>query len=430
MSRTAADIFYRFPLVIDLSLERMQAALALLGDPQRRTPPVVHVAGTNGKGSTVAFLRAMLEADGQKVHTFTSPHLVRIEERYRLAGRLIEPDHLLACAEAVEAIAEKVPLTIFEAGTVAGFLAFAEVPADVLLLEVGLGGRRDATNVIEAPRLTAITPVDFDHKEFLGPTIAAIAGEKAGIIKPGVPCVVAPQRAEALEVIEAKAASVGAPLLVNGRDWDCWREPHGGLAFQTGDQFFELPAPGLLGAHQAMNAGTAAMAALSLGLSPEVIAEGVRRARWPARMQPLVKGPYAEPVVAAGGELWLDGGHNPHGAAAAASFIASLQAKDPRPFVLLCGLLSNKDSDGFLSAFKELAPEVVITLPITSSSSGHAPAALAELAQAAGYRAGAAHSVADGIAKALAAAPNRPRILICGSLYLAGDVLSQGNVPD
>lgn len=430
MSRTAADIFYGFPLVIDLSLDRMHAALALLGDPQLRTPPVVHVAGTNGKGSTVAFLRAMLEADGQRVHAFTSPHLVRMEERYRLAGRLIEPDHLLACAEAVAAIAGQVPLTIFEAGTVAGFLAFSEVPADVLLLEVGLGGRRDATNVIATPRLTAITPVDYDHKEFLGPTIAAIAGEKAGIIKPGVPCVVAPQRDEAIDVIEARAATVGAPLLLNGRDWDCWREPTGGLAFQTGDRFFELPPPSLLGAHQAMNAGTAAMAALMLGLGPQAIAEGVRRARWPARMQPLVKGPYAEPVVAAGGELWLDGGHNPHGAAAAAGFIASLQAKDPRPFILLCGLLANKDSDGFLSAFKRLAPEAVITLPIASSTNGHAPTALAQLAEAAGYRAEAADSVADGIARALAVAPHRPRILICGSLYLAGDVLADGNLPD
>lgn len=430
MTRTAAEIFYAFPRVIDLSLERMRAALALLGDPHRRTPPVVHVAGTNGKGSTVAFLRAMLEADGQRVHAYTSPHLVRIEERYRLAGSLIEPAHLLACAEAVATVAAKVPLTIFEAETVAGFLAFSEVPADFLLLEVGLGGRLDATNVIEAPRLTAITPVDYDHKEFLGPTIAAIAGEKAGIIKPGVPCVVAPQRAEALDVIEARAATVGAPLLVNGRDFDCWHEAAGGLAFQTGDRFFELPPPGLVGAHQAMNAGTAAMLALSLGLTPEVIGEGVRRARWPARMQPLVRGPQAAPVLAVGGELWLDGGHNPHGAAAAAGFIASLQARDPRPFVLLCGLLGNKDSEGFLSAFKALAPDAVIALPIGSSPSGLTPDALAALAAAAGFQAQAATSVADGIARALLVAPQRPRLLICGSLYLAGDVLADGNLPD
>ncbi len=430
MTRTAAEIFYSFPRVIDLSLERMRAALALLGNPQRRTPPVVHVAGTNGKGSTVAFLRAMLEADGQRVHTYTSPHLVRIEERYRLAGRLIEPDHLLACAEAVEAVAGQVPLTIFEAETVAGFLAFSEVPADVLLLEVGLGGRLDATNVIEAPRLTAITPVDYDHKEFLGPTIAAIAGEKAGIIKPGVPCVVAPQRAQALDVIEAAADRAGAPLLVNGRDWDCWHEAAGGLAFQTGDRFFELPPPGLAGAHQAMNAGTAAMLALSLGLAPEVIGEGVRRARWPARLQPLVQGPHAAAVLAAGGELWLDGGHNPHGATAAAAFMASLQARDPRPFVLLCGLLGNKDSDGFLSAFRGLAPDVVIALPIASSPSGLDPAELAARAAAAGFQAQAAVSVSDAINRALAAAPLRPRVLICGSLYLAGDVLADGNLPD
>jgi dihydrofolate synthase/folylpolyglutamate synthase len=428
MTRTAADIFYSFARVIDLSLERMQAALALLGNPQDRLPPVVHVAGTNGKGSTIAFVRAMAEAAGQRVHVYTSPHLVRIEERYRLAGRLIAPDHLQRLALQVEAVARQVPLTVFEAETAAGFLAFAEVRADLLLLEVGLGGRLDATNVVQRPRLTAITPVDYDHKEFLGETIALIAGEKAGIIKPGVPVVVSAQRPEALEVIEARADALGAPLRVFGRDFDGWPE-RGRFVLQTSDRLLDLPEPALAGAHQSLNAATACQIALELGLPDEAIAAGLTRAAWPARMQRLTRGPYAEPVLAAGGELWLDGGHNPQGAEAAARHMLALQARDPRPFALVCGLLANKDHDGFFRAFTGLAPQAVVTAPIRSSPSGTAPEALAQLARTHGLPASPAPTPLDAVAAAVAAAGPRARILICGSLYLAGDVLADGNQP-
>ena len=429
MAASAAEIFYSFPRVIDLSLERMRAALALLGDPHRGLPPVVHVAGTNGKGSTIAFLRAMLEAHGQAVHVYTSPHLVRIEERYRIAGRLIDPDALTGFARQVRGVAAQVPLTIFEAQTVAGFLAFAATPADALLLEVGLGGRLDATNVVEAPRLTAITPVDFDHKEFLGDTIDRIAGEKAGILKPGVPAVIGPQRPEALAVIEAAADRAGAPLSVWGRDFDGWTEP-GGLVVQTTDRLLDLPAPALAGPHQGVNATVAAALALGLGVPEAAIARGLQAARWPARMQRLVAGPHAAAVRAAGGELWLDGGHNPHGAVAAARHIAALQARDPRPFALVCGLLGNKDHGGFFDAFVPLAPRAVVTAPIRTSPTGADPATLAAAARGHGLPATAAATPLDAVQRAVRLAGPGVRVLVCGSLYLAGDVLADGNLPD
>jgi dihydrofolate synthase / folylpolyglutamate synthase len=392
----AADIFYRFPRVIDLSLGRIQAALALLGDPQEKLPPVVHVAGTNGKGSTIAFVRAMAEAAGLRVHVYTSPHLVRIEERYRLAGTLIAPGHLERLARQVEAVAREVPLTIFEAETVAGFLAFAEVPADLVLLEVGLGGRLDATNVITCPRLTAITPVDYDHKEFLGDTIELIAAEKAGILKPGVPVVVGAQRPEALAVIGARAGALGAPMLVFGRDYDGWAQ-HGRFVVQTTDRLLDLPEPALAGAHQTLNAAMACQLALELELPEEAIATGLSTARWPARMQRLVRGPYAQLLEAVGGELWLDGGHNPQGAEAAARYMARLAARDARPFALVCGLLANKDQSGFFEAFAPLNPAAVVTAPVRSSPTGMEPQALAALARSQGLAATAAATPFDAV---------------------------------
>lgn len=424
----AAAIFYGFPRVIDLSLDRMRAALAVLGDPHLALPPTVHVAGTNGKGSTIAFLRAMLEAAGRRVHVYTSPHLVRIEERWRLAGTLIAPDRLEALARRVAEAARTAPLTIFEAETVAGFLAFAETPADALLLEVGLGGRLDATNVIPPPALSLITPVDFDHKEFLGDTIGQIAGEKAGIIKPGTPCLVGPQRPGAVDVIEARAAAAGAPLSLFGRDWDAWSE-RGRLLVQTGDTLLDLSAPALPGRHQIVNAGLAAVAALNLALPDSAIAAGVEQARWPARMQRLKEGPFAQVVQAAGGELWLDGGHNPHGAAAAAAFIETLQARDPRPLGLVFGLLANKDHAGFLQAFAPLAP-LASAVPVRSAPGGAAPGDLARAALGFGIAAEAADSPMEGLAALVSRLGPRPRVLICGSLYLAGDVLSAGPVLD
>lgn len=421
---TAADIFYSFPRKIDLGLARVAAALEALGRPQDLIPPVIHVAGTNGKGSTVAFLRAMAEAAGQTVHAYTSPHLVSIHERWRVAGSLISEADLLDIAHRVQALSNQIPLTVFEAETVAAFVAFSETMADLTLLEVGLGGRLDATNIVTKPKLTIITPVDFDHKEMLGDTLAKIAGEKAGILKPHVPCVVSRQADEALAVIERRAEALAAPLHVFGRDWDCYRE-RDRLIVQTLDRLIDLPLPGLAGAHQLENAGAAAVAMLLYGLDEAAIATGVHQVSWPARMQRLQAGPYADLAAAARAELWLDGGHNPHGAAAAAAHMASLQAKDPRRLVLITGQLNTKDPTGFFQAFEGLKPQV-ITVPVRSSDAGRPPADLAALARGLGFVALSSDSPLDGLRQALEQEGGPARILICGSLYLAGDILADG----
>lgn len=424
---TPADILHGFPRKIDLSLDRMRAALALLGDPHRRLPPVVHVAGTNGKGSTVAFVRAMVEAAGARAHVYTSPHLVRINERWRVAGALIDDDRLLSLALRVRAVAEVAPVTIFEAETLVAFLAFAETPADWTLLEVGLGGTLDATNVVEAPAVTIITPVDMDHREFLGDTLAAIAGEKAGILKPGVACVVGAQQDEALDVIERRAAGLSAPLRVMGRDWHVGVED-GRLTVETRDRLLDLPAPALPGRHQFDNAAVAAMATLHMGLHEDAIAAGVAKARWPARLQRLRTGVCARLAAEKACELWLDGGHNPHGAQAAAAHMAALSARDGKPLGLVCGMMGTKDANGFFSAFAPLAPRVVC-VPVRSATGGMDPAALAAVARDHGLSAGVAEDPAAGVARLVEAIPGG-RALVCGSLYLAGDVLSDAGEGD
>jgi dihydrofolate synthase/folylpolyglutamate synthase len=420
----AADLFYSFPRKIDLGLARVAAALEAFGRPQDLIPPVIHVAGTNGKGSTVAFLRAMAEAANLSVHAYTSPHLVSIYERWRVAGQLIDEEALLDIGHRIQAISNQIPLTVFEAETVAAFVAFSETMADLTLLEVGLGGRLDATNIVTKPKLTIITPVDFDHKEMLGDTLAKIAGEKAGILKPRVPCIVSRQADEALAAIERRAEALAAPLLVFGRDWDCYAE-RGRLIVQTQDRLLDLPLPGLAGHHQLENAGAAVVGMTLYGLDEAAIAQGVQNVSWPARMQRLQAGPFAEAAASAGAELWLDGGHNPHGAAAAATYMASLQAKDPRRLVLITGQLATKDPTGFFQAFQALKPEV-ITVPIRTSDAGRPPAELAELARAMGFEAAPADTPMDGLKLALAQAEGPARVLICGSLYLAGDVLADG----
>lgn len=287
------------PKVIDLSLGRIERLLARLGHPELRLPPVVHVAGTNGKGSVIALLRAMLEADGRRTHVYTSPHLVRFHERIRLAGAPIPEADLLALLQACEAANGEAPITFFEITTAAAFLAFAETPADVLLLEVGLGGRLDATNVIAEPALTAITPVSMDHMQYLGPTLAQIAFEKAGILKPGVTAVIGRQARAAAEVIDKRAAEVAAPLLRQGRQWEV--VPQGeGFHLRDGDETLELPRPALVGAHQFDNAGQAAVLARRLGLPQAAIAEGLRRVYWPARLQHLTHGSWSPPCRTAG----------------------------------------------------------------------------------------------------------------------------------
>lgn len=411
------------PKLIDLSLDRMRRLCAVLGDPQDRLPPVIHVAGTNGKGSTVAFLRAMAEAAGLSVHVFTSPHLVRFAERIRLAGTLITDDHLADVLDRVEQANAGRPITFFEITTAAAFVAFAEVPADLCIVEVGLGGSLDATNVIQRPAVSVIAPIDIDHREFLGDTIARIAVEKAGIIKPDAPVVSARQQPDAEDVLDATAALAGVELTLMGRDFDAWGE-RGRLLVQMQDRLLDLPAPSLPGEHQFANAGLAVAALLALGdsrIDEAAMGRGLAGAVWPARFQRLTAGPLAERAKAFGADLWLDGGHNPHAGRAVSHAVADLAARDGRPVALISGLLANKDAAGFFSAFRGVAAKV-----FTVTFEGHAAASAAETAAAAelaGLRACACDSLEDALDRALKLEPT-PHVLICGSLYLAGEVLA------
>jgi dihydrofolate synthase/folylpolyglutamate synthase len=421
------------PKAIDLSLGRIERLLAALGHPERRLPPVIHVAGTNGKGSTVAFMRAMLEAAGRGVHVYTSPHLVRFNERIRLAGpgggRLVSDEELAVTLSEIEGINGDAPITFFEITTAAAFRLFAEHPADFLLLETGLGGRLDATNVVERPHVTVITPVSLDHARFLGDTVRQIAAEKAGIIKRGVPVVVARQSAEALDAIERQAARRAAPLHVSGQDWIA-QEERGRLVFQDERGLLDLPLPRLLGRHQHENAGAAIAALRALGpeAAPErAVERGLLTVDWPARLQRLGAGRLV--TLVPGSELWLDGGHNPDGARAVAAAVAEIEERAPRPLVLVLGMLSSKDAPGFLEHFAGLA-RMVLTVPIEGSEA-HSARDLARIARGAGMRA----DVSDGVAAALAAVRDTafeapPRILVCGSLHLAGQVLAEnGTLP-
>ena len=421
MDPISARLLARHPQKIDLSLDRMRTLCAVLGNPQDNLPPVIHVAGTNGKGSTVAFIRAMAEAAGLRVHVYTSPHLVRFNERIRLAGALIEDDVLAAILDRIEAI-RGVEATVFESTTAAAFVAMAETPADLAIVEVGLGGTLDATNVIERPLLSVITPVDLDHAEFLGTSLPGIAAEKAGILKAGARGIVARQSEEAMAVIEAVAHSledgrVASPLTVMGVDFDAWAE-RGGMVFQDQEQFLDLPAPALAGAHQIDNAALAVAAALELDLPEAAIAEGMRTVRWPARMQRLNAGPYGEMARAAEAELWLDGGHNPHAARALAEAIAARQASAPRPLALIVGMLANKDSAGFFEALKGSGAHV---FTVGFDGAAAEPEALAAVARGHGLGAQAAESVEAALERALRLGAGR--VVICGSLYLAGEVL-------
>ncbi|WP_395649599.1 bifunctional folylpolyglutamate synthase/dihydrofolate synthase [Brevundimonas sp.] len=415
----------RHPQKIDLSLDRMRTLLAVLGEPQHRLPPVIHVAGTNGKGSTVAFIRAMAEAAGLRVHAYTSPHLVRFNERIRLAGRLIDDARLEAILDRIEAV-RGVQATVFESTTAAAFLAMADVPADLAIVEVGLGGTLDATNVIERPLVSVIAPVDLDHAEFLGTTIEAVAGEKAGILKAGARGIVARQSEAAMAVIEKAAGRVASPLTVMGTDFDAWGE-RGGMVFQDLERFLDLPAPALFGAHQIDNAGLAVAVALELDLPEDAIAEGLRTVRWPARMQRLTAGSYGEAARSAEAELWLDGGHNPHAGLALAQALADRQAKAPRPLALIVGMLANKDAGGFFEALKGSEAHV---FTVGFDGACAEPNALAAVARGHGLGAQASPSVEAALATALRLGAGR--VVICGSLYLAGEVLgaSEETWPD
>ncbi|MBX9575490.1 MAG: bifunctional folylpolyglutamate synthase/dihydrofolate synthase [Caulobacteraceae bacterium] len=393
----------------------MAALCRALDDPQDRLPPVVHVAGTNGKGSTVAFVRAMAEAAGLRVHAYTSPHLVRFPERIRLAGKLIDDATLNAILDRIEATG--LEATVFESTTAAAFLAMAETPADLAVIEVGLGGRLDATNVISRPLITAVAPVDLDHAEFLGTDLAGVAREKAGIFKPGAPAILGRQSEVAHATLLARAEGVGAPVTAMGTDFDAWAE-RGGMVVQTPERLLDLPAPRLPGSHQIDNAGLAAAIALELGLPDDAIARGIETATWPARMQRLTAGASGRTATAAGAELWLDGGHNPHAAAALAAFLADRQAHDPRPTALIVGMLANKDHAGFFEALRGSAAQV---FTVAFDGACAPPDALAAVATGHGLGALAVGQVDAALNRALALGAGR--VIICGSLYLAGEVL-------
>lgn len=419
------------PKRIDLSLGRIERLLAALDHPERKLPPVIHVAGTNGKGSTVAFLRAILEAASLRVHTYISPHLVRFNERFRLDGKLVSDDELARAMEDCETANAGAPITVFEITTAAGMLLFSRHPADVLVMEVGLGGRLDATNVIDQALAAVITRVSIDHTDFLGDTLAQIAAEKAGIIKRGTPAVIASQQREALDAIERQAARMQAPLCVAGEDFTATEE-RGRLVYQDEAGLIDLPAPRLHGRHQYENAGLAiaALRAIDRFRIPHAAFEaGMTRVEWPARMNRLAQGPLVA-LAPAGSEVWLDGGHNPDGGRAIAAALADLEERVSRPLVMIAGMLASKDCEGFLRNFAGLARRL-IAVPVPGSQKSVPPERLAEIARGVGLPA----TSRDTLGEALEAVRKLdldppPRVLITGSLYLAGDVLREnGTLP-
>src|SRR5215475_9555303 len=425
-----AELKALHPRRIDLSLGRIEQLLARLGNPHRRLPPVIHVAGTNGKGSVTAYLKAMLQAAGRRVHVYTSPHLVRFHERIELAGAAGKADpiaeaELVDYLTRVQRINAGGVVTFFEITTAAAFLAFAEHAADALILEVGLGGRLDATNVVAHPALAVITPIALDHTDWLGASISLIAAEKAGILKPGVPAVISRQPPQALAAIRSQSSQVKAPLTVWGEDYEAYSQ-RGRLVYQSHERLLDLPLPALIGQHQLTNAGTAIAAALQLkliGITHTAIERGLVEVRWPARMQRLDNGPLSQ-LLAPGSELWLDGAHNPAGAEAIAQTLAELEERAPKPQGLIVGMMGNKDAAGFFAHFRGLVRRVVTVPNPGSPEAAHDPVALAKVAQSVGLAADAATDVEAALVR-LQTRDGRPlRVLICGSLYLAGHVLA------
>jgi dihydrofolate synthase/folylpolyglutamate synthase len=401
-----------YPKLIDLRLERLERLLADLGQPQLRLPPVIHVAGTNGKGSVCAFVRAIAEAAGLQVHVYTSPHLIRFNERIRLAGELVGDDALADALDEIEAVNQGNQITVFEAITAAALLLFAQVPADLCVLEVGLGGKFDATNVVPRPAACAITAISMDHQDFLGDSLGLIAAEKAGIIKPGVPVVSGRQAPAALAEIVAAAEAAEAPLLLRDRDWEI-AQTADGLRFAG----LDLPPPGLMGAHQAENAGIAMMALQAAGfaIAPAALAAGLRNATWPARLQRLHGALLA--LLPAGSELWLDGAHNPGGAAALAAQLAAWEG----PTVLVVGMKQSKDVAEFL---RIIMPGAGARIFAVAEPGQHLALPVADIIAASGGVAVAGPDVAGALGQVSAPA----RVLICGSLYLAGEVLKMDAV--
>lgn len=409
------------PKLVDLSLGRMERLLAALGNPERALPPVVHVTGTNGKGSTLAFLRAILEAAGLRVHVYTSPHLVHFHERIRLAGKLIDEAYLQEMLAECEIANDGLPITFFEITTAAAFIAFSRVPADIVLLENGLGGRLDATNVLPKPALTGITPVSLDHQQFLGDTLAKITTEKAGIIKPGVPCVVGPQRPEVMDVIVGHTDAKEAPLIECGVNWRAHEEAGQIILEHHGEQLI-LPKPALTGAHQIMNAAQAAVMARSLSefdISTAHIEAGFCAVEWPARMQQLRRGPIID-AVPESWDVWLDGGHNP----AAGEIIAdhARAVWQDQPLHLVVGMINSKEPEGYFRAFSEIVASVhCVTIP--DEAAAIQAADLRDIALSVGLKANVADDALSAVKKIAEDQSKSSRILICGSLYFAGKIL-------
>jgi dihydrofolate synthase/folylpolyglutamate synthase len=421
---TAADTVMQrlsrlHPKLIDLSLGRIERLLARLGHPERRLPPVIHVAGTNGKGSVCAFLRAIGEAAGLRVHVYTSPHLVTFHERIRLAGNLVDDAALSEALEACERANGEDPITVFEIATAAALLLFADTPADLVVLEVGLGGRLDATNVVPHPAASAITAIAMDHMEFLGDTIEAIAFEKAGILKPGVPAATGQQDPRALGVIAARAEAVGATLAARGRDWTI-APTATGLRYEDRAGALDLPAPALAGIHQHDNAGIA-VAAIRAWNDPRIdasaVAAGLARAQWPARLQRLTRGPLAA-MLPPGWSLILDGGHNPDAGRALGMHLAAVTDK---PWHVIVGMKKGKGTEGFLAP---ILPHAV-SLWAVAEPDQHLAQTPEAIVAASGGAARIGPRVTDALAAIVAQADRPGRVLICGSLYLAGVVLRE-----
>lgn len=417
------------PKKMDLSLDRLNRLLAQLDHPERRLPPVIHVAGTNGKGSTIAFMRAMLEAAGKRVHVYASPHLVHFKERFRLAGQFVEEQMLNDTLERVERINDGQQITFFEITTAVAFELFTQVDADYVLLETGLGGRLDSTNVVPNPLGCVITPISIDHVQFLGDTVEKIAFEKAGILKAGAKAVFSRQPHDAMDVLEKRAAELSITPFICGQDFDGYPE-RDRFVYQDTEGLEDLPTPRLIGIHQFENATTAiaALKHFGTGVSSEEIAKGLQSVIWPARMQPLPG--LLQDKLAQGSDLWLDGGHNVAGAQVLAQGLGDMNDKQSRPLTLILGMLGNKDVEGYLSCFEGLAKKV-ITVPVPAddltTNAGTSPEDLAELAIQHGFAATHAPSVQDALQ--LVSRDEPQRVVICGSLYLAGDVLAQNKTP-
>ncbi len=423
------------PKSIDLSLDRLERLLKALNHPERCLPPVIHLAGTNGKGSVLSYMRTSLEAAGARVHSYTSPHLVRFHERIRLGtkpgtSQHIDEYHLSALLEECEEANAGQPITFFEITTAAAFLAYSRHDADFLLLETGLGGRLDATNVIDQPALTILTSIDIDHQQYLGDTLEQIAAEKAGILKHDVPCIVAPQKDASLNVIERIAATAHSPLLISNQDWQAY-EQHGRLVYQDEAGLLDLPLPRLAGRHQIENAGTAIAALRALNFTPLMpahIEQGLRNTRWPARLERLERGVLHE-LVGKNTEIWLDGGHNPHAAKAVATALADLEDRVPMPVILILGMLNTKEIGGYLAPFKGLC-EQIITVKIPGEANAVSAEDIAAQAIKQGFTTTPSQSLEHALKQVASSAGREQRLLICGSLYLAGNVLKlhRGNV--